>query len=199
MEIMFGTGSSNSSSPIIYFCAGALVPTLAYFLLLKRSPSVSKSSEELRANEDGFDDSDSDDGQQPLSISTEGDNPKNWGFKDAPYKMVLCVNQELKMGKGKVAAQCCHAAVGCYKKASKDCPSALKAWEYTGCAKIAVKCPTEEQMNVIMVKASEAGIPYCLVEDAGRTQIAAGSRTVIGIGPAPVRVFEGITSDLKLM
>jgi hypothetical protein len=27
------------------------------------------------------------------------------------YKMVLCVNSELKMTKGKVAAQCCHAAV----------------------------------------------------------------------------------------
>lgn len=27
------------------------------------------------------------------------------------YKLVLCVNQELKMTKGKVAAQCCHAAV----------------------------------------------------------------------------------------
>ena len=27
------------------------------------------------------------------------------------YKVVLCVNQELKMTKGKVAAQCCHAAV----------------------------------------------------------------------------------------
>ena len=26
-------------------------------------------------------------------------------------KMVLLVNQELKMGKGKIAAQCCHAAV----------------------------------------------------------------------------------------
>ena len=114
-------------------------------------------------------------------------------------KMILCVNQELKMGKGKVAAQCGHAAVGCYKKASKHCPGALRAWEYTGCAKIAVKCPTEEQMEVIMVMASEVGIPYYLVEDAGRTQIAAGSRTVLGLGPAPVRVFEGITSDLKLM
>jgi hypothetical protein len=27
------------------------------------------------------------------------------------YKMVLCVNTELKMTKGKIAAQCCHAAV----------------------------------------------------------------------------------------
>lgn len=32
-------------------------------------------------------------------------------------KMVLIVRQDLKMGKGKIAAQCAHAAVGCYKKA----------------------------------------------------------------------------------
>ena len=33
-------------------------------------------------------------------------------------KMVLVVRQDLKMGKGKAAAQCAHAAVGAYKKAA---------------------------------------------------------------------------------
>jgi PTH2 family peptidyl-tRNA hydrolase len=114
--------------------------------------------------------------------------------------MVLCVNTSLKMGKGKIAAQCCHAAVGCYKEAQKNCPNGLRAWELTGCAKIAVKCPSEDEMvKEIMVKARRAGIPYCFVEDAGRTQIAAGSRTVLGLGPAPVREFEGITSHLSLL
>lgn len=103
------------------------------------------------------------------------------------------------MGKGKVAAQCCHAALGCYKRASKQCPSGVSAWERTGCAKIAVKCPTQAELEEIAVLAMERDIPVYLVEDAGRTQIAAGSRTVLGLGPAPVSVFEGITSHLKLM
>jgi PTH2 family peptidyl-tRNA hydrolase len=104
------------------------------------------------------------------------------------------------MGKGKIAAQCCHAAVGCYKRAKIACPNGLAAWERTGCAKIAVKCPSEdEMMNEILIKAMQAGIPAYFVEDAGRTQIAAGSRTVLGLGPAPVYAFEGITSHLKLM
>lgn len=81
----------------------------------------------------------------------------------------------------------------------KQCPSALKAWERTGCAKIAVKCPTEEEMGSIIQFAAKKGLPMYLVEDAGRTQIAAGSRTVLGIGPAPVREFEGVSSHLKLM
>ena len=54
-------------------------------------------------------------------------------------------------------------------------------------------------MATILEKAASKGIPVYLVEDVGRTQIAAGSQTVLGLGPAPVREFEGITSHLKLM
>ena len=52
---------------------------------------------------------------------------------------------------------------------------------------------------MIFAKAMSKGLPVYLVEDAGRTQIAAGSRTVLGLGPAPVREFDGVTSHLKLM
>ena len=103
------------------------------------------------------------------------------------------------MGKGKVAAQCCHAAVGTYKTAKRRCPDAVRAWETTGCAKIAVKCPNVTEMERITSAAHDMGLPLYVVADAGRTQIAAGSRTVLGLGPAPVSAFEGITSHLKLM
>lgn len=42
------------------------------------------------------------------------------------------------MGKGKVAAQCSHAAVAAYKAARKH-PKILKAWEESGQAKITLK------------------------------------------------------------
>ena len=35
--------------------------------------------------------------------------------------------------------------------------------------------------------------------DAGRTQIPSGSKTVIGIGPAPESHFIGVTDNLKLL
>jgi len=54
-------------------------------------------------------------------------------------------------------------------------------------------------MDEIAAKAYSRGIPVYLVEDAGRTQIAAGSRTVLGLGPAPVREFDGVSNHLKLM
>mmetsp|Transcript_7489 Transcript_7489/g.15360 ORF Transcript_7489/g.15360 Transcript_7489/m.15360 type:complete len:184 (-) Transcript_7489:193-744(-) len=182
------TEGGQLTSPLACFIAGALVP-ITYFYFTKSS----KPDGGIPLGDDDDWDDDSDDGGVGNASSS------SWGLKDAPYKMVLCVNQELGMGKGKIAAQVGHAAVGCYKRAKRQCPSALSAWEKTGCAKIAVKCPTEEEMEIIYAKALSKGLPLYLVEDAGRTQIAAGSRTVLGLGPAPVREFEGITSHLKLM
>ncbi len=56
------------------------------------------------------------------------------------------VNMELKMGKGKLAAQYCHGAVGCSKSSSKYSKRALHQWEWLGQAKICLKCPTESEM-----------------------------------------------------
>lgn len=179
--------------PAVCFAAGALLPTIAYFLAVKRL----KGRDEKSDIDDASDGEEEDKDLQGLAAPT-GDASK-WGMYDVPYKMVLCVNTSLSMQKGKIAAQCCHAAVGCYKRADKTIPNAVRAWEYTGCAKIAVKCPTEEEIDTICAKAMSKGIPVYLVEDAGRTQIAAGSRTVLGLGPAPVAMFEGVSDHLKLM
>ena len=37
-----------------------------------------------------------------------------------------------------------------------------------------------------------------VIHDAGRTQIAAGSATVLGIGPAPKSLVDQVTGALKL-
>jgi PTH2 family peptidyl-tRNA hydrolase len=180
------------------------MPTIAYFLFKDDDDNDVNDSDKDKENDNDKEnhndsDSDSEDDAYAEAFAKNTNQPsKDWGMKDAPYKMVLVVNQKLKMGKGKIAAQCGHAAVGCYKRSAKLCPRALKAWEHTGCAKIAVRCDTEEEMRTILDKAFEKGLPLYLVEDAGRTQIAAGSRTVLGIlGPA--YVFEGLTSHLKLL
>ena len=109
------------------------------------------------------------------------------------------------MSPGKTAAQCSHAAVACYKKAMKDYPAGVRAWEYTGTAKVTVKFSgtTMEDINLEMKSIIEdckrRGVAYYMVEDAGRTQIAAGSRTVVGVGPAPCEIVDLITGHLKLM
>ena len=113
--------ASTSSTPSwMYFLAGAIVPTI-FFLVSNQSSRDRSSTSEDDEDMDGV---------------VGGGPSSKWGYQDAPYKMVLCVNQELGMGKGKIAAQCCHAAVACYKRASKQCPKGLRVWEVTGCAKI---------------------------------------------------------------
>ena len=47
---------------------------------------------------------------------------------DARVKMVIVVRMDLKMGKGKVAAQCCHAAVHCVQIAQEEAPEMIEAW-----------------------------------------------------------------------
>ena len=96
-------------------------------------------------------------------------NPISFGTR---CKMVILVNMELKMGKGKIAAQVGHAVLGAYQAALKTVPSAVRWWERLGQAKIAVQCPTESEMHQIKAKADAAGLATCLVCDAGHTQAA---------------------------
>ncbi|XP_029029025.1 peptidyl-tRNA hydrolase 2, mitochondrial [Betta splendens] len=114
------------------------------------------------------------------------------------FKMVLVVRNDLKMGKGKVAAQCSHAAVSAYKQVLRRNPELLKQWEYCGQPKVVVKAPDEEALIDLLGHAKEVGLPVSLIQDAGRTQIAPGSRTVLGIGPGPAGLIDGVTGDLKL-
>lgn len=43
------------------------------------------------------------------------------------------------------------------------------------------------------------GLPAYIVHDAGRTQIAAGSQTVLAIGPGPKSVVDQVTGRLSLL
>lgn len=84
------------------------------------SPSIVLTEDDDEVDDD---DSDYDSDTTPIPPSTD---PTQWGIKNAPYKMVFAVNKSLKMGPGKIAAQCCHAAVGCYKRTLKSAPSAVR-------------------------------------------------------------------------
>ncbi|KAG8451663.1 hypothetical protein GDO86_003743 [Hymenochirus boettgeri] len=114
------------------------------------------------------------------------------------FKMVLVVRNDLKMGKGKVAAQCSHAAVSSYKQLLKRNPELLKQWEYCGQPKVVVKSPDEESLVDLLTHAKQLGLTVSLIQDAGRTQIAPGSRTVLGIGPGSANLIDQVTGHLKL-
>lgn len=136
-----------------------------------------------------------------------GENEREIESKDIDYsgetfeefKMILVVRQDLGMGKGKIAAQCCHAAVDVYNKAKKKHPEWVRTWEYVGCQKVALKCPDEQTMLALQEHAAALGLDARVIQDAGRTQIPSGSRTVLGIGPAPFELVDKVTGHLKLL
>ncbi|KAG1828731.1 peptidyl-tRNA hydrolase II domain-containing protein [Suillus variegatus] len=57
------------------------------------------------------------------------------------------------------------------------------------------------QAKLLELEAVSKSLNLCArsILDAGRTQIAAGSRTVLGIGPAPIDLINQVTGHLKLL
>ncbi|KAM3959503.1 peptidyl-tRNA hydrolase 2, mitochondrial [Aphomia sociella] len=118
---------------------------------------------------------------------------------NSEYKVVLVVRTDLNMSKGKIAAQCGHAAVGVFDKAQKKDPEGLKLWQMTGQAKVALKTDSIDEIKQIADNAKKMGLITSLVRDAGRTQIAPNSITVLGVGPAPKDIVDKVTGHLKLL
>ena len=147
------------------------------------------------------------------SSSTIQNIPEQLSNFSTNNKMVLVVRTDLNMTKGKVAAQCAHAAVACYKKALKKTPTLLKQWELFGQAKVTLKAPNYEDLapsdsnvkqsqdaslEALASNAHKLGIVACIIHDAGRTQLERGSSTVLGIGPATSSTIDSVTGNLKL-
>ena len=108
----------------------------------------------------------------------------------------MIVRTDIKMGKGKIAAQCCHAAIGAYKQADKQ---KIRKWENEAYAKVVLKVKTLEELTELKKLADKKGIANYLVVDAGRTQIPTSSVTVLALGPDEDEILDEVTGDLKLL
>jgi peptidyl-tRNA hydrolase len=108
-------------------------------------------------------------------------------------KLVCCVRSDLKMSPGKIAAQVGHAVLGAVNLSRRVNPEFVKAWEFRAQAKITLKVDDEATMDAIVAAARAAGLPAVVIEDAGRTEVEPGTRTVLSIGPAPRGDIDAIT------
>ena len=59
--------------------------------------------------------------------------------------------------------------------------------------------PDEAEMETIKALALSLNLNFCVIKDAGRTQIAPGSKTVLAIGPGPASIIDKCTGHLKLI
>ena len=114
------------------------------------------------------------------------------------FKLVLVINHDLKMGKGKIAAQSGHASVSATLKMGASKPNLLDAWLTSGQKKVCVKT-TQDELLKLEQDAIKLGIQTVRVNDAGKTQIPSGSLTVIALGPAQDDELTQLTGHLKLL
>ena len=115
------------------------------------------------------------------------------------YKMVIVSRKDLNLSPGKLAAQVAHAAVECAFSTKKNNSKWFNKWQNEGAKKVVVEVETEEDFFPLKVKAEQLKIAANLVEDAGHTEIPAGTKTVLGIGPAPNNIIDQVTGDLPLL
>jgi PTH2 family peptidyl-tRNA hydrolase len=115
------------------------------------------------------------------------------------YKQVIVVRTDIKMSKGKVAAQAGHAAVSASEYARKNRPEWWNPWINEGQCKIAVKVKSEQELLELERKARNAGLPVALIVDRGLTELPPETVTCLGIGPAPSDKVDTITGKLSLL
>ena len=115
------------------------------------------------------------------------------------HKQVIVIRTDLKMSKGKIAAQAGHAAVTASEYARKNRPEWWLDWINNGQCKIAVKVNSEEEILDLERRARNAKLPSTLIVDRGLTEIAPNTITSLGIGPAPTKNIDAITGKLALL
>lgn len=120
-------------------------------------------------------------------------------MNDFEYKMVIVTRTDLKLSPGKLAAQVSHASVNCALSTKKNNPKWFNKWQSEGAKKVVAKVESLDKFFILKEKAEQLKMATSLVEDAGHTEIPAGTKTVLGIGPAPDNIIDQVTGDLPLL
>lgn len=135
-------------------------------------------------------------------------------------KMMIVMRRDLKMRKGKIAAQAGHASVdailaalyreermgdfimtseGMALKATDKPATPLSDWFISGSAKICVYVDSEEELMAIAKKAEERGIIASVITDAGMTEFhGVPTKTCLALEPLASEVADEITGELPL-
>ena len=113
-----------------------------------------------------------------------------------PYKQVILVREDLKLPKGKLAAQCSHASVDATLKSDKKI---VDLWKKEGGKKIVLKVNDEKELFKYKQMAEDNGLKTALITDAGHTVVEPGTVTCLGIGPDFEEKIDLVTGKLKMM
>ena len=111
-------------------------------------------------------------------------------------KQAVLVRTDLKMDKGKMCAQACHASLGSFLKTEGKI---REKWLRQGMKKVVLKVSSEKELFDFQKIAKKEKIPSDLIIDAGLTQIEPSTPTSLGIGPEEDKKIDKIIKNLKLL
>ena len=111
-------------------------------------------------------------------------------------KQVIVVRADLKLPKGKLAAQVAHASVDCTLISERDIVS---KWVSEGQKKVILKVDTKEDLLKLWQIAKNNKLKTSIIKDAGRTFLEPGTITCLGIGPDDYSKINKVTGNLKMV
>lgn len=111
-------------------------------------------------------------------------------------KQTIIMRADLKLPKGKAAAQAAHASVEATLRSDK---AEVKEWRSEGMAKIVLKVADEKELLKYNQLAKDAGLVTAVITDAGHTVVAPGTRTCMAVGPADEEKLDALFGELKLL
>ncbi|MBQ3182694.1 MAG: aminoacyl-tRNA hydrolase [Clostridia bacterium] len=135
-------------------------------------------------------------------------------------KMMIVMRRDLKMRKGKIAAQAGHACTeallmalkkedrlndlvmtdeGMLLNTDSKLATPLSDWFNYGCAKICVYVDSEEELLNIAAAAKEKSIIAAVITDAGMTEFhGEPTKTCLALEPLPSDIADELTGSLPL-
>ena len=115
------------------------------------------------------------------------------------YKMCIVLRMDLGMSTGKLIAQAAHAAVGATELGKKENHKAWRKWRDEGAKKVALEAESLEELEELREKADDLDIVNIIIQDAGHTEVPAGTVTALGLGPDRSELLDKVTGDLPLI
>ncbi|CAD7702147.1 unnamed protein product [Ostreobium quekettii] len=112
-------------------------------------------------------------------------------------RLVLVVRTDLKLTKGKVGSQLCHAALGQFKKLHRAKNPNLWDWEHDGRSTVVLRVSDAAGLTALKESAKTAGIPTHTVVDRS-SQHSGPVKTVMALGPFATDAISEITGHLSL-
>ena len=111
-------------------------------------------------------------------------------------KQVILVRKDLKLPKGKMAAQVAHASVDAALKSDKKM---VEQWRKIGMGKIVLEANDEKDLFKHKQMAEDLGLKTALITDAGHTVVEPGTITCLAIGPDKSEIIDKVTGKLKMV